>query len=45
VEAMMTPDEPSSLMEKSDVVIAHTHIGSALMTFDASKSPILVTPA
>ncbi len=42
VEAMMTPDRLSALMEEADVVVAHAGIGSALMAFEAGKSPILV---
>lgn len=42
VEAMMAPDELSSLMEQADVVVTHAGIGSALMAFEAGKSPILV---
>ena len=42
VEAMMDPDELSSLMARADVVVAHAGIGSALMAFEAGKSPILV---
>jgi UDP-N-acetylglucosamine--N-acetylmuramyl-(pentapeptide) pyrophosphoryl-undecaprenol N-acetylglucosamine transferase len=42
VEALMAPDELGSLMERADVVVAHAGIGSALMAFEAGKSPILI---
>lgn len=42
VEGMMAPDELSSLMEQADVVVTHAGVGSALMAFEAGKSPIMV---
>jgi UDP-N-acetylglucosamine--N-acetylmuramyl-(pentapeptide) pyrophosphoryl-undecaprenol N-acetylglucosamine transferase len=42
VEALMDPNELSQLMEQADVVVTHAGIGSALMAFEAGKSPILV---
>jgi UDP-N-acetylglucosamine transferase subunit ALG13 len=42
VETLMAPDELGSLMEQADVVVAHAGIGSALMAFEAGKSPILI---
>jgi UDP-N-acetylglucosamine--N-acetylmuramyl-(pentapeptide) pyrophosphoryl-undecaprenol N-acetylglucosamine transferase len=42
VEALMDPDELGQLIEQSDVVVTHAGIGSALMAFEAGKSPILV---
>jgi UDP-N-acetylglucosamine--N-acetylmuramyl-(pentapeptide) pyrophosphoryl-undecaprenol N-acetylglucosamine transferase len=42
VSATVTPDALSSLMRDADVVVAHAGIGSALMAFEAGKSPILV---
>lgn len=42
VEAMMDPGKLSSLMEDADVVVTHSGVGSALMAFEAGKSPILV---
>ncbi len=42
VEAMMAPDELGRLMEQADVVVTHAGIGSALMAFEAGKSPVLV---
>jgi UDP-N-acetylglucosamine--N-acetylmuramyl-(pentapeptide) pyrophosphoryl-undecaprenol N-acetylglucosamine transferase len=42
IEAMIAPDELSSLMEDADAVVTHAGVGSALMAFEAGKSPILV---
>jgi UDP-N-acetylglucosamine transferase subunit ALG13 len=42
VRAMVRPDELSRAMRDADIVIAHGGIGSALMAFEAGKSPILV---
>ena len=42
VSATMAPDTLGSLMRAADVVVAHAGIGSALMAFEAGKSPILV---
>jgi UDP-N-acetylglucosamine--N-acetylmuramyl-(pentapeptide) pyrophosphoryl-undecaprenol N-acetylglucosamine transferase len=42
IEGMMDPDDLAATMEDADVVIAHAGIGSALMAFEAGKSPILV---
>jgi UDP-N-acetylglucosamine--N-acetylmuramyl-(pentapeptide) pyrophosphoryl-undecaprenol N-acetylglucosamine transferase len=42
VETMMAPDELGFAMKQADVVITHAGIGSALMAFEAGKSPILV---
>jgi UDP-N-acetylglucosamine--N-acetylmuramyl-(pentapeptide) pyrophosphoryl-undecaprenol N-acetylglucosamine transferase len=41
VEAMVL-GELSSLMEQADVVVTHDGIGSALMAFEAGKSPVMV---
>jgi len=42
VEPMMDPEMLGSLMKDADVVVAHAGVGSALMAFEAGKSPILV---
>jgi UDP-N-acetylglucosamine--N-acetylmuramyl-(pentapeptide) pyrophosphoryl-undecaprenol N-acetylglucosamine transferase len=42
VETIIAPDELSLLMEQADAVVTHAGIGSALMAFEAGKSPILV---
>lgn len=42
VSATLAPDALSRLMRDADVVVAHAGIGSALMAFEAGKSPILV---
>jgi UDP-N-acetylglucosamine--N-acetylmuramyl-(pentapeptide) pyrophosphoryl-undecaprenol N-acetylglucosamine transferase len=42
VEEMIDPEELGSMMAEADVVIAHAGIGSALMAFEAGKTPILV---
>jgi UDP-N-acetylglucosamine transferase subunit ALG13 len=42
VEAMMAPDELSSLIRQADVVVTHGGVGSALMAFEAGKSPLMI---
>ena len=42
VSATLPPDALSALMCDADIVVAHAGIGSALMAFEAGKSPILV---
>lgn len=42
VEAMIDPDELSSLISQADVVVTHGGVGSALMAFEAGKSPLIV---
>jgi UDP-N-acetylglucosamine transferase subunit ALG13 len=42
VSATLAPDALGALMAEADMVVAHAGIGSALMAFEAGKSPILV---
>ena len=42
VSSTLAPEALGSLMRDADIVVAHAGIGSALMAFEAGKSPILV---